>query len=234
MKKYTNIDTKKVVGYLLITGSLLLFVPYTILSIIFEYPVILRQETGIILTKFYQNNTNLILIWWAFALVGLPILEACILLGQRLENDFYFMRWATVLGIVGLVVQMLGLLRWVFVVPVLVKMYVQGDAATQKACMVAFQVIHQYGGVVLGEHIGQLFTIAWTIMLASALQQSRLVPVWLAYFGYVASGIYLLAQTELLATVIEGFWEIGWAGLVGSTLWLLWLLVLGVWLLKKS
>ncbi|SFB77200.1 protein of unknown function [Flexibacter flexilis DSM 6793] len=230
--KIIIVNTNKTIGYLLICASFLLFIPYIILSIIFEYPVILRQETGIILTKFYQGNTNLILVWWAFAMVGLPILEACILLGQRLEKDFYFMRWATVLGIVGLVVQMLGLLRWVFVVPLLAKMYVKGDVITQKACVVAFQVVHQYGGVVLGEYVGQLFTIAWTIMLSSALQQSRLVPMWLAYFGYVASGIYLLAQTELVATVIESFLVIGWAGLVGSTLWLLWLLLLGVWLLR--
>jgi hypothetical protein len=34
--------------------------------------------------------------------------------------------------------------------------------ATKESNKVAFQTIHQFGGVLLGEHLGQLFTIAWT------------------------------------------------------------------------
>ncbi|WP_020599457.1 DUF4386 family protein [Spirosoma panaciterrae] len=51
---------------------------------------------------------------------------------------------------------------------------------------------------------------------------------WVSYLGLLASVIYLLAQGDLFATVMPGFptWEL--AGLVGSTLWLVWLLILGV------
>jgi hypothetical protein len=119
--------TEKTIGLLLIIGGILLFIPYTLLSINFDYPHILRQDTGVVLTKFHEGGSALIWAWWAFAMVGLPLLEAYILIGQKLENKFDFVRWATVLGVVGLLVQMIGLLRWTFVVPLAWAMFHQAS-----------------------------------------------------------------------------------------------------------
>ena len=85
--------TEKTIGILLIIGAVGVLVPYTVLTIIFDYPNILRQETGAILTKFHQGGNRLIWTWWAFAILGLPLLEAYVLLGQKLEQKFYFVRW---------------------------------------------------------------------------------------------------------------------------------------------
>lgn len=226
--------TEKTIGILLILGAIGVLVPYTVLTIIFDYPNILRQETGIILTKFHDGGNSLIWTWWAFAILGLPLLEAYVLIGQKLEQKFYFVRWATTLGIIGLLMQMIGLLRWTFVVPVLANDFVAGNEMTREAVKVSFQVIHQYGGVVLGEHIGQLFTIAWTIMMTSAFAQLKLFPKWTIWLGYIASFIYLLAQTELFATVMPAIPVIDLAGFVGSTLWIIWLLVIGVKMLRTK
>lgn len=220
--------TDKIIGILLIVGVIGVLIPYTTLTIIFDYPNILRQETGVILTKFHEGGNKLIWTWWLFAILGLPLLEAYVLLGQKLEKEFYFVRWATTLGVIGLVTQMIGLLRWTFVVPVLANKFVSGNETTQEVCKVAFETIHQYGGVVLGEHIGQLFTIAWTIMIASAFAKSNTFSKWLIWLGYIASIIYLLAQAELFATVIQNFPVLEIAGFLGSTLWLLWLLIVGI------
>jgi Domain of unknown function (DUF4386) len=224
--------TEKTIGLLLIIGGILLFIPYTILSITFEYPVILRQDVGVILTKFHQGGDTLIWTWWAFAMVGLPLLPAYILLGQKLENKLSFVRWATYFGVISLVVQMVGLLRWTFVVPVLATNFLNGNDMAKEASKIAFQVVHQYGGVVLGEHIGQLFTIAWTVMMCYAFAKLQLLPKWLIGFGYTASAIYLLAQTELFATVMPNFPVVDLAGFIGSTLWLVWLIIVGFKFLK--
>jgi len=220
--------TEKIIGILLIIGAIGILVPYSILTIIFDYPNILRKETGIILTKFQDGGKPLIWTWWAFAILGLPLLEAYILIGQKLEQKFYYVRWATTLGIIGLLVQMIGLLRWTFVVPVLANNFAAGNEMTKEASKVAFQVVHQYGGVVLGEHLGQLFTIAWSLMMASAFAQLKLFPKWLTWLGYISSIIYLLAQTELFATVMPNIPVIGFAGFVGSTLWIIWLVIIGI------
>ena len=226
--------TEKTIGNLLIIGAIGVLVPYTILTIIFDYPNILRQDPGIILTKFYEGGNTLIWTWWAFAILGLPLLEAYVLIGQKLELKFNFIRWATTLGIVGLLVQMIGLLRWTFVVPVLANNFVTGSEIIKETSKVAFQVVHQYGGVVLGEHIGQLFTIAWTIMITSSFAQLKQFPKWTIWLGYISSIIYLLAQTELFATVMPNIPVIGLAGFVGSTLWIVWLLIVGVKIRKLN
>lgn len=222
-----HLKPEKTIGLLLIIGGILLFIPYTVLSIIFEYPVILRQDTGVILTKFHEGGPALIWTWWAFSMVGLPLLPAYVLIGQKLENRFWFVRWATKLGVISLIVQMLGLLRWTFVVPVLATNYVTGDEMIKTATKIAFQTIHQYGGVIMGEHVGQLFTIIWTVALSYAFSKLSVFPKWLVRFGYLASAIYLLAQTELFATVMPDLPVIDLAGFIGSTLWLIWLILIG-------
>lgn len=171
--------------------------------------------------------------WFLFAILGFPLLLAYISIGQKLETRFYFVRWATALGIISGIVQIIGLLRWTFVVPVLANNFVNAtNETTRETIKIVFQTMHQFGGVLLGEHLGQLFTIGWTIMIATAFNKLRLFPRWIIWFGYISAGIYLLAQAELFATVIPGFpiWNL--AGLIGSTMWLIWLIIVGVKFLK--
>jgi hypothetical protein len=130
---------------------------------------------------------------------------------------------------------MIGLLRWTFVVPVLAKAFVSAsDEATKAAAMIAFKTIHQYGGVILGEHLGQLFTIAWTFLVSLSFSKLNLMPKVINWLGFVSSFIYLMAQAELFATVIPGFpvWDM--AGFIGSTFWLIWLLIIGIKLTKTE
>ncbi len=225
--------TEKIIGLFLITGAVLVMVPYTALTVLFDYPNVLRQDAGTVLTRFHAGGSTLVWVWWAFAVLGLPLLPAYVLLGRKLEIQLPSARLITTLGVISVLVQVIGLLRWTFVVPVLAETYVTANhEATREACKVVFMAIHQYGGVVLGEHLGQLLTIAWTVGMAYALRKLGWIRARLSSLGYVASGIYLLAQAELFATVLPGVpvWDL--AGLLGSTLWLVWLVVLGVRFLR--
>lgn len=224
---------EKAIGILLILGAIGVFIPYTILTITFNYPDILREDPAIVLREFHKGGAALIFTWLAFALMGLPLLVAYSLLGKRLETQLPAVRWITTIGIVSGIVQIIGLLRWVFVVPVLATDFVNTtNPALQTSIITNFKVIHQFGGVLLGEHLGQLFTIIWSVGMSYALLKSAMIPKWLAWFGLIASAIYLLAQAELLATVIPGFpvWDA--AGLIGSTLWLIWLIATGIHLTR--
>lgn len=224
----------KTIGGLFIAGAIALLIPYTALTIIFEYPDILRQNTAIILTKFHEGGTTLIWTWFAFAITGLPLLPAYILLGQKLENKAPMVRVATNIGVIGLIVQMVGLLRWTFVVPVLADTFVNAtDQVTKSAAIVAFKTIHQFAGVILGEHLGQLFTIIWTVLMTSSFAKLNLFAKWVNWLGYISSFIYLLAQAELFATVMPNFpvWDL--AGFIGSTLWLVWLIIVGVKIMQN-
>lgn len=231
----TKIAHRRLTGLLFIIGAVLVNIPYTLLIMNFDYPDILREGAGSILSKFHAGGSGLILTWLAFAWAGLPILAAIVLLWKMLEReDTPYLGFATVAGIIGGITQMLGLLRWTFVVPGLAAIYTApgASAAAKESAVVVFQAIHQYGGVVLGEHIGQSFTIIWMLLVSAAMFKSSLFKPWLGWLGILASLVYASAQTELLATVIPGFPVLAQAGLYGSLLWLAWMVVTGVFLLR--
>jgi hypothetical protein len=94
--------------------------------------------------------------------------------------------------------------------------------------------VHQYGGVVLGEHLGYAFVCIWMALISIALLRARLFPRWLGVFGLAAAAVYSLGHGELLATVIPGFPAWGLAGLIGSLSWLAWMIALGVFLLRAA
>lgn len=226
---------RKLTGLLFIAGALMVNVPYILLIANFDYPDILRMPTADILTRFQASGNSLIYTWLAFAWVGLPMLFGAIMLKRVLERENSpLLEAATMFGVLGFVVQVIGLLRWVFVVPVLARLFTDpaADPAARAAISAVFVAVHQYGGVVLGEHLGQFFIILWMTLVSAILYKSVRFGKWVAWLGWIASAVYLLAQTELLATAMPGFPVIDWAGLAGSLLWLLWTIMLGVQLFR--
>jgi hypothetical protein len=106
-----------------------------------------------------------------------------------------------------------------------------GDEGIRSAVAAAWTAQHQFGGALLGEHLGQLLAIAWSVGISIVfLRTSR----WVGIAGLVASAFYLLNQGDVLATAIPGFpvWEL--AGLIGSTAWGVWTIALGVTLLRRT
>lgn len=166
---------------------------------------------------------------------GYSIITCLYTYRKKLENESALVHAATIIGVIGLIVQMVGLLRWTFVVPVLANTFLNAtDEATKTAAIVAFKTIHQYGGVILGEHLGQLFTIIWTVLISICFAKLKIFPQWINWLGIISSFIYLLAQAELFATVMPDFpvWDM--AGFIGSTLWLVWLIIVGFNFFKKE
>ena len=228
---------RKVTGLLFIIGALLVNIPYALLIANFNYPDILREPAGAVLTQFQAGGATLIFTWLAFAWVGLPLIFGTVMLKRVLEPEGHsFVETATTLGVISLVLAVIGLTRWVFVVPGLAQLYTDPNSseAVRAAAVVTFQAIHQYGGVVIGEHISQFMSVLWMTLISGMMLRSTIFRAWQGWFGFVAAFVYLLAQSELLATVIPGFPEVPAAGLVGSLLWLLWMMVMGIALMRAS
>jgi Domain of unknown function (DUF4386) len=228
---------RRLTGLLLLLGALLINIPYSLLIATFDYPDILRAPSAVILREFQAGGTGLILTWLAFAWSGLPILLAVGLLPWALDEERTpLLGLATAIGVTGMVVQLVGLLRWVFVVPMLATIAVDPtrDPAARAAAEVAFQTVHQYGGVVLGEHLGYAFTCLWMALVSVVLIRSAHFPSWLGALGLLAAAVYSLAHGELFATVIPGAPYWAEAGLVGSLLWLVWMAALSVTLLRAA
>ena len=225
---------RQLTGLLFIAGAILVNIPYALLIMNFNYPDILRETAVDILTQFHAGGAGLIFTWLAFAWAGMPLFFGIILFRKAVAGEqSALLDVATAVGIIAFLVQVIGLLRWVFVVPLLAQIIVDPASSemARQAAVVSFQTIHQYGGMVMGEHMGQLFSITWTILLSLAAWRQGYFPRWLAGYGIASALVYLLAQTELFATVLPDFPIVPEAGLIGSVMWLLWIIGVGISLL---
>jgi hypothetical protein len=225
---------RRITGMLFIVGAAAFAVAATVLSMTFDWPDILRQPADVVLPAFVAGGASLVWTWfavaWTYAILAVPILLLPAALNRRADPA---LRVATYLGATSVVLSLIGFLRWVFVVPPLADSYVAGDATTRTAVAAAWTAQHQYGGALLGEHLGQLLVIAWSITVSILILRTRVLPRWAGWLGLLASGLYLANQGDILATAIPGVpvWDL--AGLLGSTLWAVWLLALGVLLLRR-
>ena len=225
---------RRTTGALFLGGALAFAAAATALSSAFEWPDILREPAAVVLPAFVAGGTSLVWTWfataWTYAILLVPILLLPAVLGRRSDP---VLRVATYVGATSVVLALIGFLRWVFVVPTLADSYVAGDATTQAAVDAAWTAQHQFGGALLGEHLGQLLALGWSVTLSVIIVRTRVLPRWLGVTGIVVSALYLTNQGDILATAVPGFpvWDLG--GLIGSTTWGLWVAALGVILLLR-
>src|SRR5918993_1530250 len=225
---------RRTTGGLFVVGALAFAGAATVLSSTFEWPDILREPADVVLPAFVAGGPSLVWTWfataWTYALLLVPILLLPAALGRR--ND-PVLRAATYVGATSVVLSLIGFLRWVFVVPPLADSYVAGDATARAAVDAAWTAQHQFGGALLGEHLGQLLVIGWSVTVCVIILRTQVLPRWLGVAGLVVSAIYLLNQGDILATAVPGFpvWDL--AGLLGSTGWGLWVAALGATLLLR-
>src|SRR5215213_9964084 len=167
-----------------LTGVLLILTPiafnlfFTLLSVTFEYPDILREPTGYVLRNFDAGGGELVAIWYGFMLTAVLFVPLAVLVHKSLaREDTPYMAVATAFGVVAGVVQFLGLVRWPFLVPYLADTYLApaSSPATREAVAVVFQAFNQYAGVGVGENLGYLFTGLWTMLVALSMFGSPLL-----------------------------------------------------------
>jgi Domain of unknown function (DUF4386) len=225
---------RRTTGALFLGGALAFAAAATALSSTFDWPDILREPADVVLPAFVAGGTSLVWTWfataWTYAVLLVPILLLPAVLGRRSDP---VLRAATYAGATSVVLALIGFLRWVFVVPPLADSYVTGDATTQAAVDAAWTAQHQFGGALLGEHLGQLLALGWSVTLSVIILRSRVLPRWLGVTGLIVSALYLTNQGDILATAVPGFpvWDLG--GLIGSTTWGLWVAALGVMVLVR-
>lgn len=226
--------TAVVTGSLFIASTVAFMIAATVLSMTFDWPDILREPADVVLPEFAAGGASLVWTWfavaWTYAVLAVPILLLPTALARRGDAA---LRVATFLGAASVLLALIGFLRWVFVVPALADSYLNGDEGTRSAVAAAWTAQHQYGGALLGEHLGQLLAIGWSATVSVIILRSHVMPAWAGWLGLVASALYFVNQGDILATAVPGFpvWDLG--GLLGSSLWGVWLIVLGVLLLLR-
>jgi len=202
------------------------------LQVNFEYPDILRQPAIVVMEKFASGGSGLIANWYAMVFSAMLFIPVAVMLHPFLtKEDSILMPLATAFGVIAGVVQMLGFIRWVFLVPTLASTYLDPSTseATRSAIEITFIAFNQYAGVGIGEHLGFVFTALWSIFVGAAMMNSLRFSKWLGWMGIVSAAGILLGILEPAG--------VPWVGLINAIsyiLWAVWMVAAGVQLLSKT
>ena len=191
---------------------------FTALGSIFDYPKILKEPTEHILTA-YDENHSAITAWFLVLVIGAALLAPVgVLLGRIAGGTMG--RWITGVGIAAATVQVIGLSRWVLLVP-----GVSQDALVPSQTASAqhtFEQLHFWLGTIVGETVGYALTATFTVLVVITVAR-RIAPRWMSWLGYAAAG--LIATGVVIPLGISGA---GITNFVGYIAWCLWLLAMAV------
>ncbi len=200
--------------------------PYANLVAVYDYPDILRRPAVEALTRFVEGGPALILTWHAFAWAALLLVPLSVGLALTSANRATSDRlalFAAIAGALSGVTQAIGLWRWVFVIPGLAHRHASGDEAAQAAAEGLFDILNSWGGVAIGEHLGQWLLVSFVLAL-STLQwrQGKRLTGGIGFVTAITTGI---GTTEGLAIALgrdgEIFSLFTIAGFLGLSLWLI-------------
>jgi hypothetical protein len=203
------------------------------LAVLFDYPNVLRKPTSDVLALFSAGGSRLLLVWWGFALSAIAFAPVAVMLSAELAGaDDVLLAVTTTVGVLAALVQFLGLVRWPFVVPYLARQSESASPARAEAIDVVFQSFNRYLGVAVGEHLGYLFTGAWSVLVGVAILQSDALPGWLGFAGIVVGGVLALCSLEFVGPFERNGWKLaGTVTPIAYIVWSAWLVALGVFLL---
>jgi hypothetical protein len=217
-------------GAFLILAPLWFNTTFALLGKRFDYPDILRKPANEILDRFRAGGSSLILLWWMFMLSGLLLIPAVVLLGQALGFTG-IVPLAVSVGVLAGLVQMLGLLRWVYLVPSLARRNADPalGSGQREADAAVFRAMHQYLGVGVGEHLGYLFTGIWSVLTGAAIVGGEPLPTWMGWAGIFVGAGLIVGSAEFLGPNEEHGWSLAAAAIpILYIAWSLWLLALGI------
>ena len=206
-------------GAALALASVLGMAGFTVLGSVFRYPDILAEPTGDIL-ELFRAHQDTVMTWFGVLVLAAALMApAAIWLGRVAGGTLG--RWIAGVGVAGAVVQVVGLQRWVTLVPGVADDAL--DPSTKASAEDRFELYHHVLGTALGETVGYALTTTFTVLVVVALRRSVL-PRWVALVGYVAAG---LIATGVVIPVLAAA---DLTNFVGYVLWCVWVLVLAGYL----
>lgn len=204
-------------------ASLLAIAGFTVLGIVFEYPQILEEPTKDVLSLFRENQTS-VTTWFLVLVVSAALMApAGVALGRLAGGRLG--RWIAIVGIAAATVQVIGLQRWVTLVPGIAMDAL--DPTTREDAEARFELFHLVLGKVVGETIGYALTAIFTVLVVLALRRT-ILPRWAAAVGYTAAA---LIATGIAVPLVPAASLTNFAGYV---VWCAWLLLVSWQLVRPS
>ncbi len=211
--------------------------PYSALIALFDYDDVLRRPAGEVLTTFHAAGAPLVFAWWAFAVCAVGFALAAAMVGEALKGETQgrLSGAFTMFGVVSGVVQAIALFRWTFAIPPLAASYVaaQEGSVERVAMETVYATLNAFAGVAVGEHLGQILLMVWTLGVGLAVMRLGGAMRWIGMAGLATLPFWVVGQTELLATAIPELPVVETIPYAYMA-WEAWLLVVGVAMIVRA
>jgi len=205
--------TAQLAGAALALASILAIAGFTVLGSVFQYPQILDEPTSEILALFREQQ-EAVVTWFLVLVVSAALMApAGVFLGRAVGGVLG--RWIARVGVAAAAVQVIGLQRWVTLVPGISRDAL--DPARRADAETRFEFLHTVLGKAVGETSGYALTAAFTVLVVVALSRT-IMPRWMAVVGYAAAG---LVATGVVIPIVE---VASLSNFAGYVVWCVWLL----------
>lgn len=226
---------QRTMGILFLVQFAVFIVALVVLGSAINWPASLDEPASVILPLIREQRSAVALGYSSYFVSALLLAPIALLVYRvlRTGNDAV-LTVATGLGVLASFAKLLGISRWLVMMPSLADSYIdpQASAATRDATAVVYNAFNQYAGGI-GEGLGvALFSGLWTALVALVvLRQTsphRTLPRWIGMFGLIAAVLVLVPLVE--------FYGIGTGPMliVSGVVWQLWMIALGTLLLVRA
>lgn len=223
----------KSAGILLIIEFAILFIPLGILGSSINWPASLDEPARVNLPLILENYASMMTgygVYLVYSILFWPVTYYAgrAVVGADTQNDLF--RMANGFAILSVMARCLGIVRWLFTMPLLGELYTAPAAtpAMRDTIGVVYETLNSYAGGV-GELLGvSLFAVLWLVLISILIIQRDEWPSWLGYFGFVAAGSLFVNLAE--ATGVD----MGPMITISVVLLHLWMLSTGITMLRAS
>lgn len=186
------------------------------------FPLITANQTAVFTGYYFYLGSSILLI-----VAALLVKSALFEKNNALLNALLSI--ATGFGVVSGAMKMLGIVRWLFAMPMLAEKYLDptSSASVKQMAILNYDLLNAYAGKI-GEHIGvQLLTALFIATLSLAIMQSNRISSWFGRIGLVVAVISLPFE-DMLGTKMDHLLTIS------GTCIGLWIIAIGIGLIKKA
>lgn len=223
---------RRLTGLLLIAQFVAQFAALFILGSAINWPASLDEPAAVMLPLIAQQAGPVALGYSSYFLTNLLLAPIALLLYYlwREEHSKPALLLATGFGLLASLAKIIGMSRWLLMMPALAQAYIDpaASAGTREAIAVTYEALNNYGGGI-GEVLGvALFGGLWTLLVSVALlRPNTIAPRWMGTFGLVAAALLLVAVIGTYGI------DLGPVLIIQGLAWQFWLLALGIFLLRK-
>ncbi|MBO9598669.1 MAG: DUF4386 family protein, partial [Cohnella sp.] len=205
---------------------------------VFEFPDVLRKPASEVFEQYLRQQSIITPTYYFFMLSGLILIPLSIamrhIMKSSSESYSLLLSLSTGLGIGAGIAQILGFIRWPFLMPYLADTYAStaSTPAAKEAVVVVYESFNRYAGMAVGEHLGWVLMGLWLIGVSTVQLKSALFSSWVGILGLLSGAGLLVSSFEQLSGSLASVFAS--LNIAANYLLLGWLLSSAVFLLVRK